>query len=223
MKGNKMKEQALTVDEARYIKTESGEIFKMKRLVPIVCEGTEDLALIAENMRGEEGIIKSGTPVTTMRCAHFSNSKELSFDLLWEAPRSELDNDFMQPEIATKSSIGIDIKASHDATIAAGEFASIGTGVHWINVRTPPSHLGELQVRGRSGLAKKHGIMAFVGTIDSDYRGEIRVILTNHSPVDYHIEAGDKIAQLVPNFVPYFNTALRLNNERTGGFGSTGK
>jgi len=211
------------MDEVRYIKTESGEIFKMKRLVPIVCEGAEDLAIIAENMRGEEGIIKSGTPFTTMRCAHFSASRELSFDLLWEERRDESGFDLLMPEIATKSSIGIDIRASHDATIAAGEFASIGTGVHWINVCTPSSHLGELQVRGRSGLAKKHGIMAFIGTIDADYRFEIRVILTNHSPVDYHIEAGDKIAQLVPNFVPFFNTPLRLNNERTGGFGSTGK
>lgn len=94
------------------------------------------------------------------------------------------------------SDSGFDIQAcvSSDVTIGPGEFKSIDTGVRM----DIPAGL-EIQVRPRSGLAMKHGVTVLnsPGTIDSGYRGEIKVILINHGKEDFIIKNGDRIAQLV--------------------------
>ena len=100
----------------------------------------------------------------------------------------------------------------------------VPTGIH---IALPDGY--ELQIRGRSSLAAKHGIglVNGVGTIDSDYRGEIRVILINHGQEPFAIEHGDRIAQAV---VARYETAEFIESDELeptqrgeGGFGSTGR
>jgi dUTP pyrophosphatase len=132
---------------------------------------------------------------------------------------------------ATAGSAGADIKSSENVTIQPGEWVAVRTDV----VLELPTGI-EVQVRPRSGLALNHGITVLnaPGTIDSDYRGEIKVILINHSKVPYHISEGDRIAQLV--FASYVRAditkkdpadtdfVVQQGGERgAGGFGSTGK
>ena len=123
----------------------------------------------------------------------------------------------------TGGSAGFDLCAAEDATIAAHGFGSVGTG---LAVEIPPK--AEAQVRPRSGLAAKHGIgvLNSPGTIDSDYRGEIRVILFNTSDQDYRVRRGDRIAQLVFSLladVELVETdALSDTGRGPGGFGHTG-
>lgn len=128
------------------------------------------------------------------------------------------------PEYATEGSSGMDLRAAEAAVIASGCVGCVGTGLY---LEMP---LGcEAQVRPRSGLALKHGVTVLnaPGTIDSDYRGEVRVILINHGKEDFHIEPGDRIAQII--FASVIQVSLvkaeELNStERSsGGFGSTGK
>ncbi|MDR1471527.1 MAG: dUTP diphosphatase [Synergistaceae bacterium] len=127
------------------------------------------------------------------------------------------------PEYATPGSAGMDLRASERAEIAPGERASVGTG---ICIEIPHGYEG--QVRPRSGLALKHGVTLLnsPGTIDSDYRGEVRPILINLGNEIFAIEPGDRIAQIV--FAPVAQAAMSETDElsdstrSTGGFGSTG-
>ena len=128
------------------------------------------------------------------------------------------------PQYATEGSSGMDIRAAEALTLPSGERACVATGLF---IEMP---LGfEAQIRPRSGLALKHGITVLntPGTIDSDYRGEIKVILANLGKEDFQIEIGDRIAQMVFAEVTkaVFETACELEEtERSaGGFGSTGK
>ncbi len=118
----------------------------------------------------------------------------------------------------------MDLRAAEAAVIPAGDRGCVGTGLY---LEMP---LGcEAQVRPRSGLALKHGVTVLnaPGTIDSDYRGEIRVILVNHGKEDFVIEHGDRIAQIVFAAVSQVHLVAAdelENTERSsGGFGSTGK
>ena len=128
------------------------------------------------------------------------------------------------PSYATGGASGMDIRASEAAVIKAGRRAAVGTGLY---IELPEGY--EAQVRPRSGLALKHGVTVLntPGTIDSDYRGEIRVILANFGEEDFAIEPGDRIAQMV--FAPVTKAELvhtdKLGEtERAdGGFGSTGR
>ncbi|MCD8162550.1 MAG: dUTP diphosphatase [Synergistaceae bacterium] len=128
------------------------------------------------------------------------------------------------PAYATPGSSGMDIRANEAAVIKAGERGCVGTGLY---LEMPEDC--EAQVRPRSGLALKHGVTVLntPGTIDSDYRGEIRVILANFGKEDFKIEPGDRIAQMVFATVTQveLEAAAELGDtERaTGGFGSTGK
>ncbi|MCD7952339.1 MAG: dUTP diphosphatase [Synergistaceae bacterium] len=128
------------------------------------------------------------------------------------------------PAYATPGSSGMDIRANEAAVIKAGERGCVGTGLY---LEMPEGC--EAQVRPRSGLALKHGVTVLntPGTIDSDYRGEIRVILANFGKEDFKIEPGDRIAQMVFATVTQveLEAAAELGDtERaTGGFGSTGK
>ena len=128
------------------------------------------------------------------------------------------------PAYATLGSSGMDIRAGEAAVIKAGERGCVGTGLY---LEMPVGC--EAQVRPRSGLALKHGVTVLntPGTIDSDYRGEIRVILVNLGKEDFVIEPGDRIAQMVFASVTRveLESAAELGGtERAaGGFGSTGK
>jgi dUTP pyrophosphatase len=127
------------------------------------------------------------------------------------------------PSYATPGAAGVDLRAAESASIAPGERAFVGTGLY---LEIPGGYEG--QVRPRSGLALKHGVTLLnsPGTIDSDYRGEIRVILINLGQENFKVEPGDRIAQLV--FAPCEQVVLEesadlSDSERaSGGFGSTG-
>lgn len=129
------------------------------------------------------------------------------------------------PEYATEGSAGMDVYAdiSDSMIIKPQSTVMIPTG---LAIELPDGY--ECQVRSRSGLAAKFGVFALnaPGTIDPDYRGEIKVILSNFSNKDFEVKRGDRIAQLViAQFVrAEWELVENLNNtERgSGGFGSTG-
>ena len=138
-----------------------------------------------------------------------------------------LDNasDLGLPAYGTKEAAGLDLMAAIDAPVSLepGERRLIPTG---IAIALPPGY--EAQVRPRSGLALKHGITTLntPGTIDSDYRGEVGVILINHGQAPYEITRGMRIAQMV---VTTYTTiewqpvdTLPASLRGAGGFGSTG-
>jgi dUTP pyrophosphatase len=130
------------------------------------------------------------------------------------------------PKYATTGASGMDLTAnlSENISIKAGEWALVPTGIH---IQIPEGY--EAQVRARSGLALKYGIglLNGIGTIDSDYVGEIKVILINHSKENFEIKHNDRIAQLV--IAKYEHIAWESVTELTptqrgeDGFGSTGK
>ena len=130
------------------------------------------------------------------------------------------------PEYQTPLSAGLDIRANLDesVTLRPLERAMIPTGLF---VELPEGC--EMQIRPRSGLAAKHGITVLnsPGTIDADYRGEIKVILVNLSNTPFTIEAGERIAQMVVarhEQIEWESVEQLGETERgAGGFGSTGK
>ena len=117
----------------------------------------------------------------------------------------------------------MDVLAAEDVTLAPGARHAVATG---FAVAIPPGY--EIQVRPRSGLALKHGISVpnTPGTIDSDYRGELKVILINHGAQAFAIARGDRIAQLVlaPVTQAAWDEVAQLDDTArgAGGFGSTG-
>lgn len=127
------------------------------------------------------------------------------------------------PEYATDQAAGMDLRASEELVLEPGQIAGVGTGLH---IELPAGY--EAQIRPRSGLALKHGISLpnAPGTIDADYRGEIRVILVNLGREPFPIHAGDRIAQMVvaPVTRVSWQPSETLNETRrqSGGFGSTG-
>jgi dUTP pyrophosphatase len=128
------------------------------------------------------------------------------------------------PRYETAGAAGLDLRADEPFTLAPGERRLVPTG---LAVEIPLGHEG--QVRPRSGLAVKHGVglLNAPGTIDSDYRGEVGVILVNHGQAPVVFARGDRIAQLV--VAPVTRVELELvealaESERGGGgFGSTGR
>lgn len=142
----------------------------------------------------------------------------------WGVFFKKLDSDAKLPEYKTEGSSGADLFSAENANIPAGTWRLINCG---FSMEMPKGV--EAQIRPRSGLAAKHGITVLnaPGTIDSDYRGRVKVILINHSDKAYRIEVGDRIAQMVLAWVPrvsLFETVELSETERgEGGFGSTGK
>ncbi len=127
--------------------------------------------------------------------------------------------------INTSIRSGADIRSNQHATIQPGGYELIKTGLF---VEIPYGY--EIQIRPRSGLALKHGITVLnsPGTIDSDYRGEIGVILINHGKESFDINVGDRIAQMVLSKVEHIQWhalgSLDSGTKRgEKGFGSTGK
>jgi dUTP pyrophosphatase len=127
------------------------------------------------------------------------------------------------PRYATDGAAGMDVLSAEDLTLAPGARHAVATG---LAVAIPPGY--EIQVRPRSGLALKHGIGVpnTPGTIDSDYRGELKVILINHGAEPFEIHRGDRIAQLVlaPVTLAEWDEVAELDEtgRGAGGFGSTG-
>lgn len=131
--------------------------------------------------------------------------------------------DLPLPSYETSGSAGMDIRAAEDLTIAPAQRGLVGSGFAFAI-----PHGYEIQVRPRSGLALKKGVSIpnTPGTIDSDYRGELKVILINHGREDFVIQRGDRIAQIVvaPVQRGILKEVDRLDETARGegGFGSTG-
>ncbi len=131
----------------------------------------------------------------------------------------------MKPFYASEFAAGADLKASNDEQISVGpgEFATVPTG---LRLSIPVGFEG--QVRPRSGLAFKHGVTVLnaPGTIDADYRGEVKVVLVNHGKKPFLVNRGDRIAQLIISEVVTADfercADLDESNRGSGGFGSTG-
>lgn len=127
------------------------------------------------------------------------------------------------PAYATAGAAGMDVVAAEDVDLAPGARHAVATG---LAMAIPPGF--EVQVRPRSGLALKHGLSVAnaPGTIDSDYRGELKVILINHGAEPFAVRRGDRIAQLV--LAPVIRASwlpvdeLDDTERGEGGFGSTG-
>ena len=127
------------------------------------------------------------------------------------------------PAYATEGAAGLDVVTAQDLSLQPGERMAVPTG---FAIEIPPGY--EVQVRPRSGLALKHGITCLntPGTIDSDYRGEVKVILANLGQELFAVRRGERIAQLVPAPVlrAMFEEVVELSDSErgSGGFGSTG-
>ena len=127
------------------------------------------------------------------------------------------------PAYATSGAAGMDVLAAEDVTLPPGGRHAVASG---FAVAIPPGY--EIQVRPRSGLALKHGITVpnTPGTIDSDYRGELKVILINLGDEPFAIHRGDRVAQLVlaPVTQAAWSEVAELDETArgAGGFGSTG-
>ena len=127
------------------------------------------------------------------------------------------------PAYATEGAAGMDVLAAEHVVLAPGARHAVATG---LAVAIP--HGFEIQVRPRSGLALKHGVTVpnTPGTIDSDYRGELKVIMINHGDAAFEIRRGDRVAQLVlapvtqATWLPVDELDETARGE--GGFGSTG-
>lgn len=126
------------------------------------------------------------------------------------------------PEYASAGAAGADLRASDAVDVPSGGRAAVPTG---LRVQIPPGHVG--LVWPRSGLAVRHGIDTLAGVIDSDYRGEVRVVLVNHGPEPFSIAPGERIAQLLLQRVERARftavSELQDTDRGGGGFGSTGR
>ncbi|NWG29114.1 MAG: dUTP diphosphatase [Ignavibacteriaceae bacterium] len=150
---------------------------------------------------------------------------EAQIEIKFKRLREEL-NHIPLPSYATKGSAGLDIYAAIEKPIILrhGAIELVPTN---ISVEIPDGY--EIQVRPRSGLAAKHGIgiLNSPGTIDSDYRGEIKIIIINFGKEDFVIQPAERIAQLVVSkvYTAKFIEANELNDTSRGegGFGHTGR
>jgi dUTP pyrophosphatase len=126
------------------------------------------------------------------------------------------------PAYGSDHAVGLDVVAAENLNLAPGARHAVATG---IALAIP--HGYEVQVRSRSGTAVRNGITCLTGTIDSDYRGELKVVLVNLGEEPFAITRGERIAQLVP--APVLRAAFAEVDELdetargAGGFGSTGR
>jgi dUTP pyrophosphatase len=136
--------------------------------------------------------------------------------------KTDFKHDKGLPAYQTSGSAGCDVHANAAASISPGESSVIPTGIY---PEIPQGY--EIQVRSRSGLAASRlvSVLNAPGTIDSDYRDEIKIILYNSGHTTFKVTPGDRIAQLVIAPVvqiKWVETDERTQTERTGGLGSTG-
>ncbi len=132
------------------------------------------------------------------------------------------DNNAIIPKYMTNGASGADIFSNENTIIKPGEVKLVSTGIF---IEIPEDY--ECQIRPRSGLSYKHKILILntPGTIDSDYRGEVKIIMYNLSNKDFEIKQGDRIAQMI--FAPivkaeFINDDLSSTERNDGGFGHTG-
>ena len=151
-------------------------------------------------------------------CPTLNNMQKLFFKRL-----SDSTNDIALPSYGTEHAAGLDLRTSEDVSLASGEYKLIPTG---FAVEIPEGFEG--QVRPRSGLALKYGIgcLNSPGTIDSDYRGEVKVLLINHGKELVNFARGERIAQLIISKYERVEVELAEDLKETvragGGFGHTG-
>lgn len=149
--------------------------------------------------------------------------KKISLKLKWLYPENS--HDLTLPEYQSELAAGMDVAAAIDTSysLKPGEIYLFPTG---FSLSIPDGY--EVQMRPRSGLAVKHGITLInsPGTIDADYRGEIKVALINHSDSVFTINRGDRIAQMIVAPVVQAELELVVELDETvrgsGGFGHTG-
>lgn len=126
------------------------------------------------------------------------------------------------PEYKTEGAAGFDLVATQYGLLHPQNFVVIDTA---IGFEIPQGY--ELQIRGRSGLAFKHGVVPFYGTIDADYRGSVKVLLFNFSNEPFYVSVGDRIAQGIISKVEQVDFVVvdQLEQTKRGdkGFGSTGR
>jgi dUTP pyrophosphatase len=126
------------------------------------------------------------------------------------------------PEYASAGAAGADLRASEAVDLPPGGRAAVPTA---LRLQIPPGHVG--LVWPRSGLAVRHGIDTLAGVVDSDYRGEVRVVLVNHGEEFFRIAKGDRVAQLLVQRVERaaFTSVSSIEDtgRGSGGFGSTGR
>lgn len=131
------------------------------------------------------------------------------------------------PEPQTKGATGADLYADENVLVPPSQWRAVGTG---LAVAIPRGY--EIQIRPRSGLAFHHGVTVLnsPGTIDSDYQGEVKILLINHGLEDFYVCKGDRIAQMViaqtiiPRSFDFCEVEeLDQTDRDIGGFGSTGK
>jgi dUTP pyrophosphatase len=128
------------------------------------------------------------------------------------------------PTYATPGAAGMDVVAAEDLDLAPGTRHAVATG---FKVAIPDGY--EIQVRPRSGLAYKYGVTVpnTPGTIDSDYRGELKILMINHGADPFPVRRGERIAQLIPAAVTKAGfdevDELDATTRGAGGFGSTGR
>jgi dUTP pyrophosphatase len=129
----------------------------------------------------------------------------------------------------TPLSSNCDVKSRVSVNIPSHAVIAIPVGVYIVGIDQNKfdsfSQIPEIQIRCRSSLALKHGLMLAngIGTIDADYRDEIKVLLWNSSACDYLVEKGERVAQMSLNLVSRIPEVPIANAPRTGGFGSTNK
>jgi len=142
----------------------------------------------------------------------------------YELKIKKLNSDAIVPKYMSEQAAGMDLCSIEDVVLEVGQIKAVGTG---LAIAIPSCF--EAQLRPRSGMALKHGISLnnSPGTIDADYRGEVKVILINLGSLPFEIKKGDRIAQMVIAPVVHLPIAevedLDATNRGDGGFGSTGK
>ena len=147
----------------------------------------------------------------------------ITIQLMWLG--SDIDKNVSMPCYMTSNSAGLDVCAAIDENLVLkpGDIKAVATG---FAMAVPPGF--EVQIRPRSGLALKYGISLInsPGTIDADYRGEVKVLLINHGKADFTVKRGDRIAQMVIKKVCKANLTvvekLDITDRGDGGFGHTG-
>ena len=137
--------------------------------------------------------------------------------------------DAQLPSHGSEDSTGFDLRSTEACVLEPGEWRGVGTGLKMAPHNHPQLPPFDIQIRPRSGLAFKNGVTVLnsPGTIDEDYRGEVKVILINHGTEPFSVAVGDRIAQVV--VAPYFKhvsfeevESLDETERGEGGFGSTG-
>ena len=133
-----------------------------------------------------------------------------------------LSNNAFIPKRGSVDAAGFDLFSSHNIVVNPGKWEVISTD---IALSFPDGFYGKIS--GRSGLLKNFGVIAFHGTVDRDYRGNIKILLLNTRKTSFNVRKGDRIAQIIP--VAYFTGVIKEvdclpNTERQdGAFGSTGR